>query len=391
MSAGMTMLWSDRNLRSRRRTVSPSDCKSILRRAAGDKARRGVYEPAASVQRRTPIMAEILFIKTSSLGDVVHHMPAMTDARRHLPDARLTWVVEEAYAPLARLHGAVDEVIPVAARRWRASLRQPAAWRDILREIGRFRRAVRERPYDAIIDSQGLMRSALIARQARGRRHGYDMASIREPPASLFYDVRHRVEWGAHAIFRNRALCGVALGYAPKPPIDFGLDRRKIARPGPAENYAVLLHATARPTKEWVEAHWVAVARGVLDRGLDVVLPWGTETERARSEAIAAALDCGTGASQDRVRVLDRRPLDEVAAVIAGAAVVIGVDTGLIHVAAALGVPLVAIFVGSDPGLTGPMGAGPIAVLGGAPGKGSPPVPDSAETLRALDRLRAAP
>jgi heptosyltransferase-1 len=333
-------------------------------------------------------MAEILFIKTSSLGDVVHHMPAVTDVRRHLPGARLSWVVEEAYAPLARLHGATDEVIPVAARRWRANLRQPVAWRETLREIGGFRRALRERPFDAIIDSQGLMRTALITRQARGRRHGYDMASIREPPASLFYDVRHKVEWRGHAISRNRTLCGLALGYTPEPPLDFGLDRMRIASPtGPGENYAVLLHATARPSKEWAEAHWVAVARGVLDRGLDVVLPWGTAAERARSEAIAGALAQRTGGGQDRVRVPERRPLDEVAAMIAGAAAVVGVDTGLVHVAAALGVPLVAIFVASDQGLTGPMGSGPIAVVGGAPGKG----PDPAEVLGALDRTRCAP
>jgi heptosyltransferase-1 len=330
-------------------------------------------------------MAEILFIKTSSLGDVVHHMPAVADARRHLPGARLSWVVEEAYAPLARLHRAIDEVIPVAARRWRANFRQPAAWRDTLAEIGGFRRALRERPYDAIIDSQGLMRTALITRQARGRRHGYDMASIREPPAALFYDVRHKVEWGGHAISRNRTLCGLALGYTPEPPLDFGLDRTRIAGPtGSGENYAVLLHATARPSKEWAEVHWVAVARGVLDRGLDVVLPWGTAAERARSEAIARALAQRTGGG---VRVPERRPLDEVAAMIAGAAAVVGVDTGLVHVAAALGVPLVAIFVASQPLLTGPMGSGPIAIVGGAPGKG----PDPAEVLGALDRTRSAP
>jgi heptosyltransferase I len=331
-------------------------------------------------------MAEILFIKTSSLGDVIHHMPAVTDARRHLPGARLSWVVEEAYAPLARLHEAIDDVIPVAARRWRANLRQPASWRDTLAEIGGFRRALRERPYDAIIDSQGLIRTALITRQGRGRRHGYDMASIREPPASLFYDVRHKVEWGGHAISRNRTLCGLALGYAPQPPLDFGLDRTRMARP--AGNYAVLLHATARPEKEWTEANWVAVARGVLDRGLDAVLPWGTAAERARSAAIAGALAQRAGCDEDRVQVPDRRPLDEVAAIIAGAAAVIGVDTGLVHVAAALGVPLVAIFVASEPGLTGPMGSGPIAIVGGAP---NGPTPGPAEVLSALDRTRSAP
>src|ERR1700678_1305551 len=170
-------------------------------------------------------MAEIFFIKTSSLGDVVHHMPAVTDARRHRPDARLSWVVEEAYAPLARLHPEIDEVIPVATRRWRASPLTPATWR----EIGRFRTAIRARSFEAAIDTQGLLRTALIANSVRGRRHGYDYASIKEPLACPFYDIRHRVEWRAHAIPRNRALCGLALGYAPDEPLDYGLDRAAIA------------------------------------------------------------------------------------------------------------------------------------------------------------------
>jgi heptosyltransferase I len=317
-----------------------------------------------------PIMAEILFIKTSSLGDVVHHMPAVTDVRRHRPDARLVWVVEEAYAPLASLHPGIDAVIPVASRRWRVKLHEPATWR----EIGRFRRSIRQTSYEAAIDTQGLLRTALIAQAVRGVRHGYDFASIREPLACVFYDVRHRVEWHSHAIRRNRTLCGLALGYEPTQPIDFGLDRAAIARQA-GTDYAVLIHATARPEKEWPIAHWIAVARGMRDRGLDVVLPWGNDAERARSEAASA------GAPRPD-RVPDRRPLDEVAALIAGASLVVGVDTGLVHVAAALGVPLVAIFIGSEPGLTGPLGSGPIDVVGG---KGA--TPDPAEVLRALDRV----
>jgi len=335
-------------------------------------------------------MAEILFIKTSSLGDVVHHMPAVTDARRHRPDSRLSWVVEEAYAPLARLHPGVDAVIPVASRRWRARLHEPATWR----EIGGFRRAVRERSYEAAIDSQGLLRTALIAHSVRGTRHGYDRASIREPLACLFYDVRHRVEWDAHAIWRNRTLCGLALGYDPQSPIDFGLDRAAIAgkagnlgkpgkpgKPGnpgnsgnPHRDYAVLVHATARPEKQWRNAHWIAVARGVRERGLEVVLPWGDEAERARGATIAA------GSSGDVMA--ERRPLVEMAALIAAASLVVGVDTGLIQLAAALGVPLVAIFIGTEPGLYRPMGSGPIEIVGG---KGAAPGP--ADVLRALDRV----
>src|SRR5947199_8454430 len=115
----------------------------------------------------------ILFVKTSSLGDVIHHMPALTDARRHLPNAQFSWVVEEPFASLVRLHPAVDEVIPVATRRWRRALVVPSMWPEILR----FRRALRDRRFDEIVDTQGLVKSALIARWARGRRHGYDARS----------------------------------------------------------------------------------------------------------------------------------------------------------------------------------------------------------------------
>ena len=301
-------------------------------------------------------MASILFIKTSSLGDVIHHMPALTEARKARPDARFTWLVEEAFAPLVRLHSAVAEVIPVAWRRWRKSLYAPAT----LSEIAGNLRAIRAPRYDEIVDSQGLLRTAVIARLARGRRHGYDAASIREPLAALFYDVRHSVSRGLHAVERNRILSGLALGYAPQGAPDFGLDRARF--PAPGERYGVLLHATARPGKQWPEAHWIALGHALAGQGIDLVLPWGTDAERARSERIASALP--------RARVPERAPLDAVARLIAGAQFVVGVDTGLLHLAAALGVPLVAIFAGSKPGLTGPVGSGPIAVLGA---QGTPP------------------
>jgi heptosyltransferase-1 len=277
-------------------------------------------------------------------------MPAVTEARQRRPDARFFWVVEEAYAPLVRLHPAVAGVIPVASRRWRESLLAPSTWR----EVASFRRDLRARCYDAVIDTQGLVRSALIARLARGRRHGYDADSIRERAAAWLYDVRHRVARDLHAIARNRLLTGRALGYAPDGGIDFGLARDRLAAPG---TYGILFHATARPEKEWPEASWIALARSLAARGTTLVLPWGTAAERVRSGRIAAAVA--------NARVPERQPLDRMARLIAGAAFVVGVDTGLVHLAAALGVPLVAIFAGSEQGLTGPMGRGPIAVVGG--------------------------
>lgn len=315
-------------------------------------------------------MPDVLFIKTSSLGDVIHHMPAVTEARARRPDARLAWVVEEAFAPLVRLHPAVDETIPIAARRWRRALHQPATWRAMAEFMGQ----LRTRAYDEIVDTQGLFfKSGLIAGAAKGRKHGYDRHSIKDPMACAFYHLRHTVKRNQHAIARNRALTALALGYTPEGPPDFGLDRARLAEPAAAP-YGVLLHATARADKEWPEENWRMLAAS-LGTGVDLVVPFGTEAERERATRIASATPRG--------RMPEREPLDRVARTIAGASFVVGVDTGLLHLAAALGVPLVAIFKASDPGLTGPIGAGRMDVLGvnGA-------APSVVEVVDAVARLR---
>ena len=298
------------------------------------------------------IMPDILFIKTSSLGDVIHHMPAAADARRYFPDARIAWVVEEAFAPLVRLHPAVNEVIPVAARRWWGlNLLTFSIWREAFA----FRRLVRSRPSSLVIDTQGLMKSALMARTAKGTRHGYDRNSIKEPIASIFYNVRHSVSRELHAIERNRRLAALSLNYSYGGSIDYGLDRAKLKAPS-AKPYAVFVHATAQAKKRWPEERWVETGRALHSRGLEIVLPWGSDDERAAAERIAASVP--------DARVPDKAPLDAMARLIAGAALVVGVDTGLLHLAAALSVPLVGIFVASEPGLTGPMGRGPIEIVG---------------------------
>jgi heptosyltransferase-1 len=293
---------------------------------------------------------DVLFIKTSSLGDVIHHLPALTEARAHRPDARFAWVIEEAFAPLARLHPALDLAIPIAIRQWRSAPLAPSTWRG----IADFRRALGARSYDEVIDTQGLFfKSGLVARAAHGRRHGYDSDSVKERLASWLYDVRHPVARNQHAIARNRALTGRVLGYIPEGEPDFGLDRAKLAETAAAP-YGMLLHATARNEKEWPEERWKNLA-ATLGADIDLLVPFGTAAERERAVRIAAA--------SPRARVPERRPIDGMARLIAGASFVVGVDTGLLHVAAALGVPLVAIFMASKPGLTGPVGRGPIAVL----------------------------
>lgn len=311
-------------------------------------------------------MDSILFIKTSSLGDVVHHMPAVTDARQRFPDAQIAWVVEEAFVPLVGLHPAVDTVIPVATRRWRKQLLKRETWK----EIASFRRLLRPSVFDRVIDAQGLIRSALIARGARGERHGYDAASIKEAFASRFYDVRHTVSRALHAVERNRRLTGLSLGYAPSATIDYGLR----AEPRADDRYALLLHGTSRASKEWPEESWIELGRWLHGKGLESVLPWGTGLEKLRAERLSMAIPGS--------RVLDKQSLDATARVIAGASLVVGVDTGLLHLAAAYAVPLLGIYVATDPGLTGPVGSGEIVVASGVEQP-----PSVAEAIAAVERL----
>jgi heptosyltransferase-1 len=311
-------------------------------------------------------MTEILFIKTSSLGDVIQHMPAVAESRAHFPQGRISWLVEEAYAPLVALHPAVDDIIPVAWRRWRKRLLAPQIWR----EIGDWRRRISGKRSDVIVDTQGLIRTALMSRFAQGVRHGYDSASIREPLASRFYDVRHAVSRQLHAVERNRRLTALALGYAPSGDVNYGLDRTAL-RAGD-ERYAILLHGTARPGKEWPAANWIALGKRLS--GLELIVPWGNERERARAVQIADAVP--------NARVPDRLSIEQMARLIANAQCVVGGDTGFVHLAAAFGVPLVAIFSGTDPALTRPVGAGPVEVVGA---KGAPPPVE--EVGRALEKV----
>lgn len=309
-------------------------------------------------------MRRILFVKTSSLGDVVHHLPALSDAARAFPDAEIDWVVEQPFAELPAMHPRVRRVIPVAVRRWRRAPWRRAAWR----EIGAFRREVGAQPYDAVVDSQGLLKSGLLGAAARGVRHGMDFASAREPLAACFYDVRHAVPKGRHAVERNRALCAAALGYAVSGAPDYGL---RATAPPPLElpgRYAVFLTMSSRTSKLWPQARWIELARAL---GMHVVLPWGSEAERSAAEAIAAAAGNAT--------VPARLSLSQLGTLLGGAERVAGVDTGLTHLAVAMGAATVGIYSGSEPALTGLYGSARARNVGG---RGA--VPGVGEVMEAL-------
>jgi heptosyltransferase-1 len=301
----------------------------------------------------------ILLVKTSSLGDVVHNLPVATDLAQRFPDATIDWVVEEGFAELPRLHPAVRKVIPVSIRRWRKSLFSTATWH----EISDFRAALRADRYDAIIDSQGLLKSALITAQARGQHIGQDCHSAREPIACRFYDRRIFVSRSQHAVERNRQLAATAMGYRLDTALDYGIAAPPLAAPWlPAGNYAVLLTATSRADKEWPEEDWQALGMALIATGLRCVLPGGSQMERERAARLATSLGRAVAAPPMN--------LTDLAGLLAGAQVVVGVDTGLVHLAAALGRPTLALYCGSDPTLTGVLAGDNAINLGGL---GTPP------------------
>ncbi|HET7363468.1 MAG TPA: lipopolysaccharide heptosyltransferase I, partial [Burkholderiales bacterium] len=204
----------------------------------------------------------------------MHHLPAVSDAARKLPGAEIDWIVEQPFAGVAAMHRAVRRVIPVALRRWRTRWWQRATWR----EIADFRRALRSERYDAVVDTQSLVKSALISACALGTRHGMDAASAREPLAARFYAHRHPVARGLHAVERNRILSAAALGYELDAPPDYGLEVSVESSDEPP--YAVFLTMTSRADKLWPEERWIELGR---ELALRVVLPWGSEPERSRA------------------------------------------------------------------------------------------------------------
>ena len=310
----------------------------------------------------------ILLVKTSSLGDVIHNLPVVSDIRRQIPDAAVDWCVEENFAAIPRLHPGVGQVIPVAVRRWRKGLLKAATWR----EIGAFRSVMQAARYDAVIDTQGLLKSALIASQAQGTLSGYAADSAREPLAARFYDHRFTVPTQAHAVVRNRQLVAAALGYVLAGEPDYGITAPAARFDWlPAARYVVFLTATSRDDKLWPELQWMTLGRQLQALGYRAVLPGGSAAERERAGRLAAAIPDAIAAPPLSIA--------ELAALLTGAQAVVGVDTGLSHLAVALKTPTVALYTATDPGLTGVLGSGYYRNLGG-----KAQVPSVAAVLEAL-------
>ncbi|OOF70879.1 lipopolysaccharide heptosyltransferase RfaC [Rodentibacter caecimuris] len=292
---------------------------------------------------------KICLIKTSSMGDVIHSLPALTDAQLAISDLQVDWVVEENFAEIPRWHHAVNQVIPIALRRWRKlpfSSQTQQEWKI-------YRNLLQQNQYDAVIDAQGLIKSALFAtRLVKGVKHGYDCHSIREPLASFFYQKKYAIPYQQHAVERIRQLFAKSLGYnLPKTVGNYYIvdHFQRVFMPESTNvPYVLFIHATTRADKHWVNDEWRNLAQKLTALGYQIRLPWGNEKEKQRAEWIATGIQSAV--------VLPQLSLTELARQLVHCSAVVSVDTGLAHLTAALDKPNITLYGATDPNLIGTYG-----------------------------------
>ena len=317
----------------------------------------------------------VLLVKLSSMGDVLHNLPVASDLARAFPGIEIDWVTEAPYAPLVALHPKVRRVIPLRLRDLKKRWWSPKAWSAFLDDKAQ----LGGQEYDTVLDTQGLIKSALVARCARGPIAGFSRETAREPLAARGYARTFDVPRQLHAVERNRRLATAAFGYELTGAADYGLRLPPtVGATVPARPYVVFLHATSRADKQWPEAHWVALGQRLHDRGVGVVLPWGNADEKRTSERLAAAIPAAL--------VPKKMSLLDATTLLAGARGVLGVDTGLAHLSVALARPTVGLYLTTSPALTGLYGSELAVNLGGG-SRQHPVVPSVDETWHALELL----
>lgn len=299
---------------------------------------------------------KILLVKLSSLGDVLHNLPIVWDLRTRLPDAQIDWVVEEGYVhllePLLSKDGfrGIDRIIPFGLRRWKKNLFRLATWQEFFA----FRKTLQSTTYDVLIETQGLLKSAIVCSLAK-KSSGAVIAGLAnatefsgyEPLARTFYNQSVQVPTHCHAVDRSRWVMCSALDWSlierdDTPhfyPSEFIASIPKSSIADLRSPYILCFHSTAREAKRWSNDNWIALSKDLSARGYQMVFPWGSPAEKAVSQLLASQI---SGAL-----VPPAFSIEQAFSVIAGASLTVGVDTGLTHLAAVLNKPTVEIYCDS--------------------------------------------
>lgn len=318
-------------------------------------------------------MKKVLIVKTSSMGDVIHALPLVHDAAILAPDVELHWLVERSFADILKLSPGVSKVHVCAFRQWRRNLLSGETWR----QIGELKRALCAESYDCVIDIQGLARSGLASGWAGAPAWGYKRDQIKEPIAGIFYDKRFDIPSGLHAVERyRRAAASVLYPNKDLPPLAFGLKAPMVEDGNLAERYACFAVNTSRDSKLWPEDCWVALGVHLHDLGIQSVFFWGSSVERDRCCRIASKIPGSY--------VADRKDLYTTAGYLAGSVGLVGVDTGLSHLGAALGLDSIGVFVSTPPEILRLVGEGRTVSFGGVG-----VVPSAAEIIRKAEEFFA--
>ena len=291
-------------------------------------------------------MKRLLLVKFTSLGDLIHALPAISDAHSAFPEMELDWVVDENFQEIARWHPAVKNVFTTNHRKWREELFRPKTYLSLYS----LAKSLRQTKYDLVIDGQGNFKTALLTLLTRGVKVGFDKDSVRERIAHYAYDRRAPASWQAHAIDRLRMLFAFALGYPlPGTPPNFQIQQERFIKPAIdlPPSYLFFVHNASWETKLWPEAHWIELIKEATSAGYQILLPWGSPGERERAVRLAIS---------PQVTVLPRLSLSEIGYVIAQARACVCMDTGLSHLAAALNVPALTLYGSTDSGLIGASG-----------------------------------
>lgn len=287
-------------------------------------------------------MKKCLIIKTSSLGDILHTLPALTEASSHITDIEFSWVVEKPFSEVPSWHKSVGEVLEVEIRKWRKNIFK------YFNEVCSFRNKIQSKYYDYIIDAQGLLKSALIAKVSKGRSiYGFDSSSSREPLSSLFYQNKISVNKKKHAIFRSKELFSKVFNYKVSEKIDYGISYQNNHKAN-THKKIIFFHTTTWLNKKWPIEHWQELIELLEKNDIKVFLPWGNNNEKVQAYEIAK--------DYKNVILLPKMSLTDLTNYFKKIDAAISVDTGLCHLATAFNIPVVSIYGPTSPELTGTIG-----------------------------------